>query len=309
MRLATLDTPDGPRAVVLEGDHLVDIAASDSSLPSSLTQLLRLGPEALARAGKAGGSPSARRHGYEPGRLLAAVSQPGKILCIGRNYAEHVRELGNVPSERPEVFVRVTTSLTGPFAPVVRPRASDQMDYEVEMAVVIGAAGRNIEPERALEHVAGYCVFNDVSIRDYQMAAQQWTPGKNFDRTGPLGPFLVTADEVPDPQSLRLSTVVRRPDGGEEVLQDSTTALMMRPVADLIAFLSIFATLEPGDVIATGTPGGVGLGRQPRRWLLPGEILVSRLEGVGEMRNPVVDEVSESGLRTTFAGWPSSRHR
>jgi 2-keto-4-pentenoate hydratase/2-oxohepta-3-ene-1,7-dioic acid hydratase in catechol pathway len=167
------------------------------------------------------------------------------------------------------------------------------MDYEVELAVVIGPQGRHIPSHRALEHVAGYCVLNDVSIRDYQMAAQQWTPGKNFDRTGPLGPFLVTADEVPDPQQLRLSTAVLRRDGKEEVLQDSNTRLMMRPVADLIAHLSSFTTLEPGDVIATGTPGGVGLGRRPPRWLVPGEVLISRVQGVGELRNPVVDEDAE----------------
>jgi 2-keto-4-pentenoate hydratase/2-oxohepta-3-ene-1,7-dioic acid hydratase in catechol pathway len=164
------------------------------------------------------------------------------------------------------------------------------MDYEVEMAVVIGAAGRYIDAARALDHVAGYCVFNDVSIRDYQMAAQQWTPGKNFDRTGPLGPFLVTADEVPDPQSLRLSTVVRRPDGGEEVLQDSTTALMLRPVVDLIAFLSIFTTLEPGDVIATGTPGGVGDSRTPPRYLREGDVVDITVAGVGTLSNRVTFE-------------------
>jgi acylpyruvate hydrolase len=295
MRLGTLDTPDGPRAVLLEGDQLVDIAGSDPALPASMTQLLRLGPDALARARAAGGSPSARRHRHEPDRLLAPVPEPGKFLCIGRNYAEHVRELGNVASERPEVFVRVSTSLTGPFASVVRPRASDQMDYEVELAVVIGAPGRNIDAAHALEHVAGYCVFNDVSIRDYQMAGSQWTPGKNFDGTGPLGPFLVTADEIPDPQALRLSTLVLKPDGQEEILQDSSTALMMRPVAGLIAYLSSFTTLQPGDLIATGTPGGVGLGRQPPRWLVPGETLVSRIEGLGELRNLVVDELSGPG--------------
>jgi 2-keto-4-pentenoate hydratase/2-oxohepta-3-ene-1,7-dioic acid hydratase in catechol pathway len=293
MRLGTLSTPDGPRAVVLDDHGFVEVAAADPALPDSVRLLLRLGPGALDRAREASRSASAPRHPYQPERLLPAIPEPGKLLCIGRNYAEHVQELGNVPAERPEVFVRVSTSLTGPYAPVVRPRASQQMDYEVELAVVIGVQGRHIPSHRALEHVAGYCVLNDVSIRDYQMAAQQWTPGKNFDRTGPLGPFLVTADEVPDPQQLRLSTAVLRRDGKEEVLQDSNTRLMMRPVADLVAFLSSFTTLEPGDVIATGTPGGVGLGRRPPRWLVPGEVLISRVQGVGELRNPVVDEDAE----------------
>jgi 2-keto-4-pentenoate hydratase/2-oxohepta-3-ene-1,7-dioic acid hydratase in catechol pathway len=292
MRLGTLDTPDGPRAVAFDGELLVDLASSDSALPSSIPQLLGLGQAALARVKEIASSPSALRRSYEPERLLPAIPAPGKFLCIGRNYAEHVKELGNQPAERPEVFVRVSTSLAGPFAPVVRPRLSEQMDYEAELAVVIGAGGRHIDATRALDHVAGYCVFNDVSIRDYQMAGQQWTPGKNFDRTGPLGPFLVTADEIPDPQALPISTTVRRRDGTEETLQDSSTALMTRPVAELIAFLSSFTTLEPGDVIATGTPGGVGLGRRPPRWLAPGETLISRIQGLGELRNPVIDESS-----------------
>jgi 2-keto-4-pentenoate hydratase/2-oxohepta-3-ene-1,7-dioic acid hydratase in catechol pathway len=279
--------------VLVQGDELVDLAASDPALPSSLLDLLRLGPAALDRVRAAADSPSARRVANEPARLLPPLPEPGKFLCIGRNYAEHVRELGNTETERPEVFLRVSTSLSAPFGAVIRPRASEQMDYEVELAVVIGTGGRHIDAARALEHVAGYCVFNDVSIRDYQMSGQQWTPGKNFDGTGPLGPFLVTADEVLDPQALSLSTTVRRPDSGEEVLQDSSTSLMMRPVADLIAFLSSFATLRAGDVIATGTPGGVGLGRRPPRWLVPGEVLISRVEGVGELQNPVVDEGSE----------------
>lgn len=290
MRLGTLDTQQGARAVVLDGDQLVDVAAADPRLPASVRGLLRLGAEGLARAREVCSSPAARRQPFEPGRLRPALPDPGKFLCIGRNYADHLQELGNQPTERPEVFVRVNTSLAGPFAPVVRPRASVQMDYEVELAVVIGAAGRHVAVERALDHVAGYCVFNDISIRDFQMAGAQWTPGKNFDETGPLGPFVVTADEVPDPQALSVSTVVRKPDGTDEVLQQSSTALMMRPVADLIAYLSSFTTLEPGDVVATGTPGGVGLGRRPPRWLVPGEVLVSRVEGLGELRNPVVDE-------------------
>lgn len=290
MRLGTLDTQEGPRAVLLDGEELVDLAASDPRLPASVTELLRLGPDGLARAREACGSPAARRHPHEPERLRAAIPAPGKFLCIGRNYAEHIEELGNERPERPEVFVRVTTSLVGPFAPVVRPRVSEQMDYEVELAVVIGTPGRHIAAERALDYVAGYCVFNDVSIRDYQLAGQQWTAGKCFDGTGPLGPFVVICDEVPDPQALSISTIVQRPDGTDEVLQDSGTALMIRPVAELIEFLSSFTTLEPGDVIATGTPGGVGLGRRPPRWLMPGEVLVSRVEGLGELRNPVVNE-------------------
>jgi 2-keto-4-pentenoate hydratase/2-oxohepta-3-ene-1,7-dioic acid hydratase in catechol pathway len=219
------------------------------------------------------------------------VPDPGKILCIGKNYADHAAELGSDVPTRPEVFMRARTSLAGPYQPLQRPFLSEKMDYEVELAVVIGRSGRHLDAGRALEHVAGYCVFNDISMRDFQHFGQQWTPGKNFDGSGPLGPFLTTADEVPDPQDLRLTTTVRSPDGSEEVLQDAHTSLMVHQVAHLLAFLSQFTTLEPGDIVATGTPAGVGDGRRPPRWLLPGETLISSVERLGKLENPVVAEV------------------
>jgi acylpyruvate hydrolase len=173
---------------------------------------------------------------------------------------------------------------------VLRPHVSEQMDWEVELAVVIGKPGRYIRAGSALDHVGGYCVFNDISFRDFQNFGSQWTPGKNFDGSGPLGPFVVTPDEVGDPFSLDLSCAVRHPDGPEETLQSSNTSLMIRGIPDLIAFLSQFTTLEPGDVIATGTPGGVGFGRKPPVWLQPGQTVICRIEALGDLKNQVVEE-------------------
>ena len=287
MRLGTLRHSSGQLLVALRGDDLVDLRAADSDLPGSLREVLREDgwQDRLARAAAAGPTVP-----WEPELLLPPVD-PGKVLCIGRNYAAHAQELGHtVVDERPEVFVRTRTSLASPYQDITRPRVSEQLDYEVELAVVIGRGGRHLEAADAMSHVAGYCVFNDVSVRDYQISREQWTAGKNFDGTGPLGPFLVTADEVSDPHALELSTTVLLAGGGEEELQRSSTSLLVHRIPELIAYITEWATLEPGDVIATGTPPGVGLGRTPPRWLRPGETLVSRVDGLGELRNRVVGD-------------------
>jgi 2-keto-4-pentenoate hydratase/2-oxohepta-3-ene-1,7-dioic acid hydratase in catechol pathway len=290
MRIGTINTASGPRSVALaDGDRLVDLNATDSSLPSDVVQLLKLGPDALQRAARAASSPDARTLPFEHAKLGPAVT-PGKLFCIGRNYAEHAAETGSSVPEKPEVFVRVRSSITGPYADIARPSVSEAMDYEVELAVVIGRPAKRVQKQQALGYVAGYCVFNDVSLRDFQRHGSQWTPGKNFDATGPLGPFVVTADEVPDPQDLDLSTTVIKAGGGEEVLQHSNTEDMVHTVSDLIAYISLWATLEPGDVIATGTPSGVGLGRDPKRWLVPGETVICRVGNLGETKNLVVAE-------------------
>src|SRR5919199_1781306 len=280
MRLGTVNAGGGREIVAQVDGEIVSVTAADPGLGGSIQQLLQQGEEGLGRVQRALQNP-ARRMLYKREQLGPAVADPGKILCIGKNYAEHAAELGSDIPTKPEVFLRTRTSLAGPYEPVRRPRVSEQMDYEVELGVVIGRAGRYISEARALEHVAGYCVFNDISIRDFQRFGQQWTPGKNFDRSGPLGPFLVTRDEIPDPQDLGLSTTVRTTSGEEEVLQQSHTSLMVYPVVSLIEFLSSFTTLEPGDLIATGTPGGVGDGRRPPRWLRPGETVICRVEGIG----------------------------
>ncbi len=272
MRYVTVDTAAGPVAAVKrDGQYF--------RLGSSLRQLLDEGR--LTAAGKAAGESI----NVTEDMLLPVLPDPRKILCVGRNYLEHVAELGNTVTKAPEIFVRVPTSLARPYGPVISPTVSERFDWEVELAVVIGKAGRHITESEAFDHVAGYCVFNDFTARDYQRATSQWTPGKNFDQTGPLGPELVTPDEVADPAQLEIWLTI---DGAE--MQRSNTRLLIHTIPAIIAFVSTFATLLPGDVIATGTPGGVGDGRNPKRFLRPGEVVVSGIDGIGQLRNVVTSE-------------------
>jgi acylpyruvate hydrolase len=215
--------------------------------------------------------------------LLCPVPRPGKIICIGLNYRAHAIEGGNPIPDYPAVFMRGTTSLAAPGAPIVYPVCSDKLDYEAELAVIIGKTATNVSAADALGHVAGYSCFNDGSVRDYQRKSTQWTMGKNFDGTGGFGPELVTADELPAGASgLRL---VARLNG--EIMQDSDTADMIFDVATLIAILSEGMTLEPGDVIATGTPSGVGYARTPPVFMKPGDICEIEIEGIGVLSNPI----------------------
>jgi 2-keto-4-pentenoate hydratase/2-oxohepta-3-ene-1,7-dioic acid hydratase in catechol pathway len=273
---------------------IIDLANSGPNLSSDLGAILKSGDSGLQRLRQTIEADYARKLILNPEQLGPVIPNPGKVLCIGRNYADHAEETGHTAPTKPEVFVRTRTSLTGAQTPIVRPHVSDQLDYECELAVIIGRSGRFIARERALDYVAGYSIFNDISVRDFQFFGEQWTPGKNFDGTGVLGPFLVTSDEVPDPHALEVSTVVIGTDGKEETLQSSNTSLMVHKVPDLIAYISLFTTLEPGDVIATGTPAGVAMGRKPPRWLVPGETVVCRVEGLGETRNPVVQEAEQN---------------
>jgi len=280
MRLGTISTPAGSRAVALVEGRLVE-------LEGSVRELCAAEPDAL----RAAISASTQSHDYDPQRLLPAIPDSGKVLAIGRNYASHVAEMTGGPHPgKPVIFARFKTSLCGPFAPVRRSHVSVQMDWEAELAVVIGRPGRYISEGSAMEHVFGYCAFNDITYRDYQDHGPQWTPGKNFDASGPLGPFIVTADEVENPGDLDVSCSVILAAGTEEERQSSNTSLLLYDIPRLISYISEFATLESGDVIATGTPGGVGKGRQPQVWLEPGQTLITRVEGVGEMRNEVLEE-------------------
>jgi 2-keto-4-pentenoate hydratase/2-oxohepta-3-ene-1,7-dioic acid hydratase in catechol pathway len=275
VKLATVETPQGPVAVV-ERD------GAFWRLESSIRDLLGAGPTALAEAAGRATVPVT----FTDADLLPVIPDPGKILCVGRNYLEHVEELGNAVTTAPEIFVRTSTSLARPYGPVIHPKVSDRFDWEVELAVIIGTQGRHIPPEDAYRHIAGYAVFNDFTARDYQRRTTQWTPGKNFDQTGPLGPYLVTPDEVGDPAGLDISLTV---DG--ERMQHSNTRMLIHTIPAIIHFLSTFATLQPGDVIATGTPGGVGDGRDPKVFLRSGQVVVSTVQGLGQLRNVVQDEV------------------
>lgn len=211
------------------------------------------------------------------------IPDPEKILCLGLNYRDHAAESGMPVPSTPVVFAKFRNSLVGSGAPVVLPRVSEQIDYEGELAVVIGSRAKEVSERDALDHVAGYMPFNDISARDLQLATSQWTPGKALDTFGPCGPALVLAAEVPDPQALRVRTRVNG-----RLVQDGSTADMIFPVAQTIAFLSSAMTLEPGDLVVTGTPAGVGFTRKPPLFLRDGDVVEVEIDGLGTLINPVV---------------------
>ena len=218
-------------------------------------------------------------------RFLPLIPRPGALWCVGLNYEDHRLETGRAKADYPTLFTRFPASLVGHGEALARPSVSRLLDYEAELAVVIGRPGRHISEADALHHVAGYSCFNDASVRDYQGHSSQFGPGKNFWRTGGFGPFLVTPDEVPDPQDLPIGT---RLNG--EVVQASHTSQMTYPVRELIAYLSRIHPLVPGDVIATGTPSGVGVARDPQLFMKPGDVVEVEIGNVGLLRNGVVDE-------------------
>jgi acylpyruvate hydrolase len=218
--------------------------------------------------------------------LLPPLSAPGKIICVGLNYVDHSIESGFALPDYPTIFTRFTSSLIGCGAALIRPRASTQLDFEGEMAAIIGVGGRHIGEQDALKHVLGYSVFNDASVRDYQRKSPQWTIGKNFDGTGAFGPCLVTADELPPgAKGLHIQT---RLNGA--VMQDASTDDMVFSVAQLISILSEAITLSPGDIIVTGTPAGVGMARNPPLFMKHGDVCEVEIEGIGTLRNRVEDE-------------------
>ena len=218
-------------------------------------------------------------------RLLAPIPRPPKIICIGLNYRDHAAESNLPVPETPTVFSKYATSVIGHGQPIVLPKNSTQPDYEVEFAVVIGKGGRYIPENDWRHHVFGYTIINDVSARDFQMATSQWMIGKTFDTFCPMGPAIVTVDEIPDPHNLPISLSI-----GGETLQNSNTSNLIFNVPRIVSYLSSVFTLEPGDVIATGTPAGVGFARKPPRFLRAGDVVSIRIEGIGELVNPVVGE-------------------
>lgn len=216
-------------------------------------------------------------------RFLPPLARPGKIVCVGLNYVDHAAEAGFELPPFPTLFVRFASSLVGHGAPLVKPAVSDALDFEGELVAIIGRGGRNIDEANALDHVIGYSVFNDASVRDYQMKTTQWTAGKNFDGTGAFGPWIVTADELPQGATgLKLET---RLNG--EIVQSASTADMIFPVARLVAILSSFMTLETGDIIVTGTPAGIGMTRTPPLYMKAGDVCEVEIEGVGLLSNRV----------------------
>ncbi|MCL4109788.1 UNVERIFIED_CONTAM: hypothetical protein GTU68_018515 [Idotea baltica] len=214
------------------------------------------------------------------------VAKPGTIICLGLNYVDHIKEGGYDIPDYPALFMRGKNSIMAAGKPMVRPSVSEKLDYEVELMVIVGKGGRHIAEENALDHVFAYTVLNDGSVRDFQRKTHQWTPGKNFDNTGAIGPISVTPDELPEGAvGLKIESRV-----GDEILQSANTSDMMWSVAKTIATISEYTTLEPGDYIAMGTPPGVGHAKTPPRWLRPGEVVEVEVEGIGICASPIIDE-------------------
>lgn len=285
MKLATIATSAGQRVVGVTGEgspRFVDLSAMDASLAGTMVDILA-SEDGLRRAALAFQA-GIKRGLFVEGELLAPIPTPGKVICIGLNYRDHAAESGvPVPSE-PVCFSKFSSAVIGPEAAIEIPPSSKQVDYEAELVVVIGKTGRDIPLEKAWEYVAGYMNGNDVSARDWQIGRPggQWLLGKTPDTFAPLGPYLVTADEIPEPDNLR---VTLRLNG--QTMQDSSTSQLIFGIDRLISHLSGLITLSPGDVIYTGTPPGVGMARKPPVFMKPGDMVEVGIEGLGTLRNPV----------------------
>ena len=265
----------------LEGKSCLGVLKGDSiaPIPLGLDDLLRR----LSERPQAGLEPSPRSFPLREVRLLAPILRPGKIICVGRNYAEHARERGGEVPTQPIFFLKSNNTLCGPGDAIVIPPVTSQVDYEAEMALVIGKGGKNIPEDKAYEHVAGYMCMNDVSARDLQNADKQWFRGKSCDTFAPIGPWIVTKDEIPDPHKLRISLTLNG-----QTMQDSNTGNMIFSIPFLISYLSRTLTFEAGDILSTGTPEGVGGARTPPVFMKPGDTVSVTVEEIGTLTNPVV---------------------
>ncbi len=282
MRLVTCRRKGIETFGVAAGGGVVDAGRRLGGRFRGLREVLAAGALDEVRRATAGQAPDASLDDIE---YLPPIRDPGKILCVGLNYKTHVEETGRTETEHPSIFVRFADSLIGHRQTMVKPKLSDQFDYEGELAVIIGKPAWRVATAEALACVAGYACFNDGSIRDYQRHTSQWTPGKNFRASGAFGPWLVTTDEVPDPTRL---TLVTRLNGRE--LQRTTTDLFIYTIPVVISYVTRFTPLGPGDVIATGTPGGVGSRRNPPVWMAEGDEVEVDISGVGVLRNQIVEE-------------------
>ena len=289
MKLATYSKDGGRRIGVVEEDDILDVTAASPDLPNDMTALLALGKQGLDRVSSA--ASRSPRLALDSVKLEAPVPNPGKFLAVGLNYADHIREINAATPEFPSCFAKMRTCINGPYDAVHRPRVSDSLDYEGELGFVIGRRCRHVPRERAAEVIAGYVVVDDFTVREWVGKTPQVVIPKSFDTHGPFGPYLVTADEVGDPHSLAIRTWVN-----DELRQDSDTGQMTFDCYDLVEILSRAVTLEPGDVITTGTPYGVGEGFTPSRYLQPGDVVKVEVEKLGFVANPIVDEPQSTTL-------------
>ncbi len=284
MRFVTFETAGQAHpGLVINGDTVIDLSSAGFA---SLLELIESGPQGRLKAEQfASTAPAATRNPLSSVTLLAPIPRPRKLICVGLNYLDHAKETGSEIPKVPTIFNKFATAVIGPGANIVLPKVSKAPDFEAEFAFVIGRGGRHIAAEDWQSYVFGYTIVNDVSARDYQRATTQWLMGKTFDTFAPMGPWIVTADEIANPHELDIELDI---DG--ETMQDSNTRELIFKVPDLIAFLSSVFTLEPGDIVSTGTPSGVGFARKPPRYLRPGEQVTVKVAGIGELRNPVVAE-------------------
>jgi acylpyruvate hydrolase len=285
MRFVSFKSSEGAGlAVRTAGGHYHGLTYRDSAFPGGLDAILVEGPDALRSAGDL----LSKGRSIDPSTIEHAppLANPGKIICIGLNYVDHSVESGFKPPEYPAVFIRFTSTLIGHNVPIVRPKLSEQLDYEGELVAIVGKGGRHIPKSSALEHIAGYSLFNDASIRDYQFKSTQWTVGKNFDATGAFGPEFITADELPPGcKGVEFETQLNG-----KVVQKGLINDLIFDVASLVSITSDAFTLSPGDILVTGTPGGVGLARKPPLWMKSGDVCVISSAQLGTLSNPIVDE-------------------
>lgn len=289
MKLVTFTYQHATRIGAVVGDKVVE-SQQDAALPRNMIEFLEAGKPALDAMRRliAGGAPSIPLSDVA---LQAPVPKPGKYLGVSLNYADHIAETGKERPEYPTFFNKQSTCVIGPGAAIHRPKVSDKLDYEGELAFVIGRRCRHVPRQRAHEVIAGYTIANDVSVRDWQIRSHTWTLGKSFDTHGPLGPWLVTADEIGDPHNLDIKTWI-----DDELRQSSNTRHMIFDCYDLVAYLSTVMTLEPGDVVTTGTSSGVGVAMRPRGFMMPGQTVRIAIENIGVLSNPVIDEPDSTVL-------------
>lgn len=286
MKIATFTHAGRRRIGVVEGAEVCDVTAG-GRLPDDLIALLAAGPAALEELRRA--ASAAPRLALAEVHLEAPVPRPPKFLAIGLNYAAHAAETGRKAPAFPVFFNKQTSCVTGPYDPIHRPCVSDALDYEGELALVIGRRCRHVPRERAHEVIAGYLICNDLSVRDWQRKAPTMTLGKSFDTHGPIGPWITTPDEVGDPHALELRTFVNG-----ALRQHASTRQLIRDCFEQVALLSTVCTLEPGDVISTGTPEGVGAAKEPPEWLVPGDVVRVEIEKLGHLENVVVQEPEDT---------------
>jgi 2-keto-4-pentenoate hydratase/2-oxohepta-3-ene-1,7-dioic acid hydratase in catechol pathway len=283
MKIASFFNQGIPSYGIVEGDQVIDLQPLKADLGYDLKAAITHGLLSILPPASIAALP---RVALSEVTFMPVIPNPGKVLCIGINYATHVRETGRDMPTYPMIFTRFADSQTAHLQSILRPKASHKLDFEGELAIVIGKKARHVKAENALDYVAGYACYNDGSVRDWQKHTIQFVPGKNFPQTGGFGPWLVTADEIPDPQTLELTT---RLNG--EIMQHTNTSDMIFDVRKLIEYCTTFTELAPGDVIVSGTTGGVGAFREPPVWMKPGDVVEVEISGLGILRNTITDEI------------------